>query len=110
MVYLKKSVLVKQICLHPRGDTLETLEDITLETLEDIFLNVIVCCRERELLCPILEEDNESTASGSVLNLQTGDTLNHLGQVDVPVLGSLYSTTRVSVVSGRCICTVQQEH
>lgn len=28
--------------------------------------------RERELLCPILEEDNESTASGSVLNLQTG--------------------------------------
>lgn len=27
--------------------------------------------RERELLCPILEEDNESTASGSILNLQT---------------------------------------
>lgn len=26
--------------------------------------------RERELLCPILEEDNESTASGSLLNLQ----------------------------------------
>merc|ERR1740128_838211 len=27
--------------------------------------------REREFLCPILEEDNESTASGSILNLQT---------------------------------------
>jgi hypothetical protein len=25
--------------------------------------------RERELLCPILEEDNESTASGSLPNL-----------------------------------------
>lgn len=31
--------------------------------------------RERELLCPILEEDNESTASGSLLNLQHAGTL-----------------------------------
>ena len=35
-------------------------------------MSVVVVDRERELLCPILEEDNESTASGSVLNLQTG--------------------------------------
>ena len=27
--------------------------------------------RERELLCPIMEEDNESTASGSTCNLAT---------------------------------------
>ena len=33
--------------------------------------------RERELLCPILEEDNESTASGSLCNLQ-----NNSGNLD----------------------------
>ena len=39
------------------------------------------CCRERELLHPILEEDNESTASGSLLNLQqasSGGSLHSL--------------------------------
>lgn len=38
--------------------------------------------RERELLCPIMEEDNESTASGSIQNLATHNNA---------VIGSVYS-------------------
>merc|ERR1719242_834198 len=41
--------------------------------------------RERELLCPIMEEDNESTASGSIMNL--ANTSNNSA-----VIGSGYST------------------
>jgi hypothetical protein len=40
--------------------------------------------RERELLCPIMEEDNESTASGSTCNLATPKDNN-------AVIGGLYS-------------------
>jgi len=38
--------------------------------------------RERELLCPIMEEDNESTASGSIQNLATNNNA---------VIGGVYS-------------------
>jgi len=38
--------------------------------------------RERELLCPIMEEDNESTASGSIQNLATHNNA---------VIGGVYS-------------------
>jgi len=38
--------------------------------------------RERELLCPIMEEDNESTASGSIQNLATHNSA---------VIGGVYS-------------------
>ena len=37
---------------------------------EDFYYDNPPCgLRERELLCPIMEEDNESTASGSIMNL-----------------------------------------
>lgn len=46
--------------------------------------NQICGLRERELLCPIMEEDNESTASGSISNLALAS-----GQVaHVPVIGN----------------------
>ena len=41
--------------------------------------------RERELLCPIMEEDNESTASGSIMNL--ANTNN-------PVIGKKYFSNK----------------
>lgn len=42
--------------------------------------------RERELLCPILEEDNESTASGSVVNLPTNCPAGGVYSPDDPLL------------------------
>jgi len=42
--------------------------------------------RERELLCPIIEEDNESTASGSISNLSTQHTVIGVYSPDDPLL------------------------
>ena len=36
--------------------------------------------RERELLCPIMEEDNESTASGSIVNLAPSNNGSVIGE------------------------------
>ena len=45
---------------------------------EEFYYNNPPCgLRERELLCPIMEEDNESTASGSVHNLSTSSAQNN---------------------------------
>merc|ERR1711997_974790 len=53
---------------------------------EDFYYDNPPCgLRERELLCPIMEEDNESTASGSVHNLSTSSAQNNT------VIGSAYS-------------------
>merc|ERR1711874_818799 len=53
---------------------------------EDFYYDNPPCgLRERELLCPIMEEDNESTASGSIMNL--ANTSNNSA-----VIGSGYST------------------
>jgi len=45
--------------------------------------------RERELLCPIMEEDNESTASGSIVNLapsNNGSVIGNCLSPDDPLL------------------------
>jgi len=44
--------------------------------------------RERELLCPIMEEDNESTASGSIMNLSAGNgpVIGNNGLIEDPLL------------------------
>merc|ERR1711923_313150 len=53
--------------------------------------------RERELLCPIMEEDNESTASGSIVNLAPGSNGSVIGSglsPDDPLLMSEQGETQ----------------
>ena len=53
---------------------------------EDFYYDNPPCgLRERELLCPIMEEDNESTASGSIVNLaNTSNNSAVIGKIIIP--------------------------
>ena len=53
---------------------------------EDFYYDNPPCgLRERELLCPIMEEDNESTASGSIVNLaNTSNNSAVIGKIGIP--------------------------
>ena len=53
---------------------------------EDFYYDNPPCgLRERELLCPIMEEDNESTASGSIVNLaNTSNNSAVIGEIIIP--------------------------
>ena len=60
----------------------EYSEDNPEEYPEEYFYDNPAPCglRERELLCPIMEEDNESTASGSIVNLAPGNNGSVIGE------------------------------
>jgi len=71
------------------GDDFESPEQVYLhmqqnlnEEEQDYYYDQSQICglRERELLCPIIEEDNESTASGSISNLASSQR----GNVNLP--------------------------
>ena len=56
--------------------------------------------RERELLCPIMEEDNESTASGSTCNLATPrDNNTVIGDNNIHRRGKTHFLTNL-----KCLC------
>jgi len=75
------------------GDDFESPEQVYLhmqqnrnEEEQDYYYDQSQICglRERELLCPIIEEDNESTASGSISNLASSQRSNvNLSGVDM---------------------------
>ena len=61
---------------------------------EDFYYDNPPCgLRERELLCPIMEEDNESTASGSIVNLaNTSNNSAVIGETRVLLFQQSHST------------------
>merc|ERR1711997_457674 len=66
---------------------------------EDFYYDNPPCgLRERELLCPIMEEDNESTASGSIVNLSNpsnnGSVIGNGLSPDDPLLMSEQGETQ----------------
>ena len=66
-----------------QGDAEEEQEDNPEEYPEEYYYDnpgPVCGLRERELLCPIMEEDNESTASGSIVNLAPSNNGSVIGE------------------------------
>lgn len=84
---------------HFEEEREEYSEDNPEEYPEEYFYDNPAPCglRERELLCPIMEEDNESTASGSIVNLAPSNNGSVIGSglsPDDPLLMSEQGETQ----------------